>query len=72
MRVFYDKKMAPDKIYGPWKDSFRLLYTWKAEVEKACLGSVVEIDKETVQYKVRGKTLEKECFRRVFVSYKAC
>jgi hypothetical protein len=48
MRVFYDKEMAPDKIYGPWKDSFRLLYTWKAEVEKACLGSVVEIDKETV------------------------
>jgi hypothetical protein len=72
MRVFYDKEMALDKIYGPWKDSFRLLYTWKAEVEKACLGSVVEIDKEMVQYKVRSKTLEKECFRRVFVSYKAC
>jgi hypothetical protein len=27
MRVFYDKEMALDKIYGPWKDSFRLLYT---------------------------------------------
>jgi hypothetical protein len=72
MRVFYEKEMALDKIYGPWKGSFRLLYTWKAEVEKACLGSVVEIDKEMVQYKVRSKTLEKECFRRVFVSYKAC
>jgi hypothetical protein len=48
------------------------LYTFKAEVEKACLGSVVEIDKHTVQYKVRGKTMEKECFRRVFVSFKAC
>jgi hypothetical protein len=35
-------------------------------VEKACPGSVVEFDKEMVQYKVRGKTLEKECFRRVF------
>jgi hypothetical protein len=41
-------------------------------VEKACPGSVVEFAKEMVQYKVRGKTLEKECFRRVFVSYKAC
>jgi hypothetical protein len=48
------------------------LYTWKAEVEKACPGSVVEIDKQTVQYRVAGKTLQKECFRRVFVSYKAC
>jgi hypothetical protein len=59
MRVFYGKEMTLDKIYGPWKDSFRLLYTWKAEVEKACLGSVVEIDKETVQYNVRGKTLKR-------------
>jgi hypothetical protein len=37
MRVFYGKEMTLDKIYGPWKDSFRLLYTWKAEVEKTCL-----------------------------------
>jgi hypothetical protein len=36
------------------------------------VGSVVEIDKHTVQYKVRGKTMEKECFRRVLVSFKAC
>jgi hypothetical protein len=27
MRVFYGKEKALDKIYGPWKDSFRLLYT---------------------------------------------
>ncbi|KAG8098713.1 hypothetical protein GUJ93_ZPchr0013g36910 [Zizania palustris] len=72
MRVYYGKEMALDKIYGPWKDSFQLLYTFKAEVEKACPGSVVEIDKHMVQYKVRGKTMEKECFRRVFVSFKAC
>jgi hypothetical protein len=72
MRVFYGKEMTLDKIYGPWKDSFQLLYTWKAEVEKACPGSVVEIDKQTVQYRVAGKTLQKECFRRVFMSYKAC
>jgi hypothetical protein len=49
-----------------------LLYTFKAEVEKACLGSVVEIDNHTVEYKVRGKIIKKEYFRRVFVSFKAC
>ncbi|XP_039805077.1 uncharacterized protein LOC120669380 [Panicum virgatum] len=53
MRVFYGKEMALDKIYGPWKDSFNLLYTYKAEVEKASLGSVVEIDHQTVSYRVK-------------------
>ena len=41
-------------------------------MEKCSPGSVVEIDKETVQYKIKGKVREKECFRRVFVSFKAC
>jgi hypothetical protein len=72
MRVFYGKEMVLDKIYGPWKDSFWLLYTWKAEVERACAESIVETDTETVQYKLKGKTMEKGCFRRVFVSFKAC
>jgi len=72
MRVFYGKEMALDKIYGPWKDSFKLIYTFKAEVEKACPGSVVEVDKHTVTYKMRKKMMEKECFRRAFVSFKAC
>ena len=48
MRVFYGKEKALDKIYGSWKDSFNLLYSFKAEVEKECLGSVVEIDTNTV------------------------
>jgi hypothetical protein len=72
MRVYCGKEMALDKIYGPWKDSFNLLYTFKAKVEKTYSGSVVEIDSHTVEYKVRGKTMKKECFRRVFVSFKAC
>lgn len=59
MRVFYGKEMALDRINGPWNDSFQLLYTFKAEVEMASPGSVVEIDKHTVQYKIRGKTMEK-------------
>jgi hypothetical protein len=61
MRVFYGKEMALDKIHGPWKESFTLLYTFKAELKKACLASVVEIDRHTMQYKLRGKTMEKEC-----------
>jgi hypothetical protein len=51
--------MAHDKIYDPWKDSFNLLYTFKAKVEKTCRGSVVEIDSHTVEYKVRGKPMKK-------------
>jgi hypothetical protein len=72
MRVLYGKQMALDSIYGKWTDSFQLLYTFKAEVEKASPGSVVSIDKHTVKYKINGKPREKECFRRVFVSFKAC
>jgi hypothetical protein len=48
-RVFYGKEMTLDKIHGPWKESFKLLYTFKVELEKACPTSVVEIDRHTVQ-----------------------
>jgi hypothetical protein len=48
-RVFYGKEMTLDKIHGPWKESFKLLYTFKVELEKACPASVVEIDRHTVQ-----------------------
>jgi hypothetical protein len=69
MRIFYAKAMALDRINGPWNDSFALLYTYKAEVEMASPSNVVELDKHTVQYKIRGKTFEKECFRwPLFVS----
>ena len=72
MRIFYAKEMALDRINGAWNGSFQLLYTFKAEVEMASPGSVVEIDKHTVQYKIKKKLFEKECFRRAFVSFKAC
>jgi hypothetical protein len=72
MRIFYAKEMALDRINGPWNESFQLLYTFKAEVEMVDPGSVVEIDKHTVSYKLKGKTMEKECFRRAFVCFKAC
>jgi len=72
MRVFYGKEHTLESINGPWNDSFQLFYTFKAKVEMASPGSVVEIDKHTVQYTIRGKTMEKECFRRAFVCFKAC
>lgn len=48
MRCYYGKEMALDRIYGKYNDSFQLLYTFKAEVERASPDSVVEIDKHTV------------------------
>ena len=59
MRVYYGNEMALDKIYGPWKKSVNLIFTFKDEVEKVCPGSVVEIDHHMVDYKVRGKTMNK-------------
>ena len=71
-RCYYGKEMALDKIYGKYSDSFQLLYAFKAEVERASPGSVVDIDHHTVEYKLKGKKFYKECFRRVFVYFKAC
>ena len=44
----------------------------KVEVEKASPGSVVHIDRHTVQFEKNGQIRSRECFRRVFVSFKAC
>ena len=59
---FYGREMALDRINGPWNESFQLLYTYKAKVEMASSGSIVEIDKHTVSYKIREKSFEKEGF----------
>ncbi|XP_073365844.1 uncharacterized protein [Aegilops tauschii subsp. strangulata] len=72
MRIFNAREKALDRINGQWNDSFQLLYTFKAEVEMASPGSVVEIDKHTVPFKIKGKSFQKECFRRAFVCFKAC
>ena len=71
-RCYNGKEMALDKIYGKYSDSFQLLYSFKAEVERASPGSLVEIDRHTVEYQIKGKKYYKECFRRVFVCFKAC
>ena len=49
-RCYNGKEMALDKIYGKYSDSFQLLYSFKAEVERASPGSLVEIDRHTVEY----------------------
>ena len=67
MRVFYGKQMAIDNIYGKWTKRLHLLYTFKVEVEKASPGSVVHIDKHTVEFekkwseKVQGVFEESLC-----------
>jgi len=73
MKLYYAREKALERINGAsWDESFRLLYTFKAEVEKASPGSVVEIDYHKEEYTVGGKKKEKNCFRRAFVCFKAC
>ena len=76
-KLWNAREQAMKNIQGPaWADSFQLLYTFKAEVEKASPGSVVEIDHVAVQskgkVKGKGKMQERHIFRRAFVSFKAC
>ncbi|XP_048537515.1 uncharacterized protein LOC125516072 isoform X2 [Triticum urartu] len=37
-------KIALEQMHGKYEDSFQLLFNWKAEIEKRCPGSIVEID----------------------------
>ena len=47
--------MALDFIQGKWTDSFHMLYSFKAEVEKTSPGSVVNIDYEVVKGRERSR-----------------
>ena len=44
--VWKAKQRAMKLLYGDWANTFRMLYNFKAEVEKRSPGSVVEIDTE--------------------------
>ena len=44
--VWKAKQRAMKELYGDWASTFRLLYSFKAEVEKRSPGSIVEIDTE--------------------------
>ena len=73
MKLYNARQKALERINGAsWDESFRLLYTFKAEVEKTSPGSVVEIDYHKEEYTVAGKKKEKNCFRRAFVCFNAC
>ena len=37
------RQIALRELYGKWEESFQLLFNWRAEVLKRCLGSVIEI-----------------------------
>ena len=77
-RVFDGKEIALDMIQGNWNDSFTMLYSFKAEVEKTSPGSVVDIDYELVRGRpkisrgVKYVMADKKCFRRCFVCLREC
>ena len=64
-KVWEGRQRALDELHGTWQESFRMLWSFKAELEATCPGSVVEIDfKKTKGDKIR--------FSRMFVAIKAC
>lgn len=63
-RVYACKELALKELFGSWDNSFNNLYTFKAEMERSCPGSIVEIDHHKVNEKIR--------FRRMFFAMKPC
>lgn len=57
-------KLALEQIHGKYEENFQLLFNWKAEIERKCPGSIVEIELE--------KLGNKMCFKRLFVALKPC
>jgi hypothetical protein len=63
--VWKAKQRAMKELYGDWENTFRMLYSFKAEVEKRSLGSIVEIDTEVAK---DGKVY----FSKFFMALKPC
>ena len=63
--VWKAKQRAMKSLYGDWANTFRMLYSFKAEVEKRSPGSVVEIDTEVTE---DGKVF----FSKFFMCLKPC
>ena len=53
------------ELYGDWANTFRMLYNFKAEVEKRSPDRVVEIDTEVTE---DGRVL----FSKFFMALKPC
>lgn len=58
------RQRALEGMHGTWEDSFKMLWSFKAELEATCPGSIVEIDCK----KKDGRVY----FSRMFVAIKAC
>ena len=63
--VWKAKQRAMKELYGDWANTFRMLCSFKAEVEKRSPGSVVEIDTEVTE---DGKIY----FSKFFMALKPC
>jgi hypothetical protein len=64
-KVWEGRQRAVEGLHGTWEDSFKMLWSFKAELEATCPGSIVEID-------CRKKKDGKVYFSRMFVAIKAC
>ena len=63
--VWKAKQRVMNQLFGDWANTFRMLYSFKAEVDKRCPGSVVEIDTEVTP---DGKVY----FSKFFMALKPC
>ncbi|KAM3226471.1 hypothetical protein ACQJBY_058869 [Aegilops geniculata] len=63
-RVYMGKLLAMKELYGDWDTSFDNLYSFKAQIERCCPGSIVIIEHHTIKDKIR--------FKRFFVALKPC
>ena len=63
--VWKAKQRVMKQLFGDWANTFRMLYSFKAEVDKRCPGSVVEIDTEVTP---DGKVY----FSKFFMALKPC
>ncbi|CAO2168719.1 unnamed protein product [Urochloa humidicola] len=62
--VWDGKQMALDDILGSWEDIFDHAFSFKAELESKCPGSVVEVEYEVINGNHR--------FTKMFVALKPC
>ena len=64
-KVWEGRQHALEGLHGTWEDGFKMLWSFKAELEATCPGSIVEID---CKKKKDGRVY----FSRMFVAIKAC
>jgi len=64
-KVWEGRQRALEGLHGTWEDGFKMLWSFKAELEATCPGSIVEID---CKKKKDGRVY----FSRMFVAIKAC